>query len=598
VAALLALAAGSACHGAAFDGPQPVSFNLDIAPILWSRCASCHHPGGSAPFSVLDYRSVRSHSRQILTVTRSGVMPPWPPAAGYGSFADERRLTPDELDRIAQWVAGGSVEGRPSDLPSPPQFTDSWQLGWPDLVISLDRPYTLRADGPDVFRNFVIHVPVDRTRYVRGFEFRSTAQNVIHHATILLDRSGASRELDEQDDEPGFDGDVFSESTQNPSLHAIGWTPGKTPRLEPPDMGWELPQGSDMIVQLHMIPSGKPEAVQPSIALVFASAPPSRLSIDFKLGTKSIDIPAGDPAYVVTDEYTTPVDLDVLSVYPHAHYLAHDMQAFATLPDGSRKWLVWIKNWNFRWQDEYRYTTPLFLPRGSRIVMRYTYDNSDANVQNPAHPPKRVRFGPASTNEMGDLWLRLLPRSAADARVIAADYQRRELAKNIAFAEGEVREHPRDANWHSLLGTRYLQADRVDEGLRELKAAVRLDPSHPQANNNLGAGLLRHGEPRAAVPYLRTAVRLMANDASAQLNLANALQDTGDLDGAIEHFRRSLSLKPDVAEAHNNFGAALAAHGRLDEAIEEFETALRIAPQYADAERNLAQATRLRASRP
>lgn len=522
-------------------------------------------------------------------------MPPWPPARGFGSFLDERRLTPDEINRIAQWVADGSVEGAASDLAAPPRWNDSWQLGTPDLVVALDRPYTLQAEGSDVFRNFVIPIPLDRARYVRGLEFRSSAENVIHHATILLDRSGASRTLDEEDDEPGFQGDVFSESTHNPSAHAVGWTPGKSPRLEPPDMAWELPGGSDLIVQLHMIPSGKPETIQPRIGLVFATVPPKRVSIDFKLGTKSIDIPAGDRAYVVTDQYTTPVDLDVLSVYPHAHYLAHDIQAFATLPDGSVRWLVWIKDWNFRWQDEYRFTAPVFLPRGSRIVMRYTYDNSDANIHNPAHPPKRVRFGPASTDEMGDLWLRLLPRSPADATALARDYIRRELLKHVAFAERMVGEHPREAKWRGLLGARYVQADRVDEGIRELEAAVRFEPSHPEANNNLGAALLRRGRPAAAVPFLRTAVRLMPDNAEAHLNLANALQGSGDLDGAIDQFRRSVALNPNVAEAFNNLGAALAARGRIADAIAEFERALQIQPQYPDAKRNLALAKQLTA---
>jgi tetratricopeptide (TPR) repeat protein len=546
-----------------------------------------------APFSLLDYAGVRSHARQIVTVIRDRVMPPWLPEHGYGEFADERRLEPADIDRLARWVDQGAPEGDPSDRRSPPRWTEGWQIGTPNLVVRLEEPYELRAGGGDVFRNFVIPLPLDGPRYVRGLEFRPGSRGVIHHATFLLDRTRGSRRLDEMDPEPGFDGDTFSEGTQNPEAHALGWTPGKLTFLEPPDMGWRLEKGTDLIVQLHMIPSGKSEVIQPSIGFVFADSPPSRISMDFKLGSKLIDIPAGKADFTIEDDYTLPVDVEVLMVYPHAHYLARDVKAFATLPDDSVKWLIWIKRWDFKWQDEYHYATPVPLPKGARITMRYTYDNSDTNDRNPSHPPRRVTFGPGSKDEMGDLWLRLLPRTTSDAAILAKSYEDRERVMNIRFAEKMVAENGREAKWRNLLGTRYLQAGRVQEGITQLAEALRLAPDHPEAHNNLGQALLWQGLVPDAIRHLRAAVRLAPDNDQAHLNLAEALQDNGNLDEAIAHFRRSIALNPDVAAAYNNLGTALASLGHVDEAAIRFRRALELQPDYADAQRNLALAQQL-----
>jgi hypothetical protein len=141
----------------------------------------------------------------------------------------------------------------------------------------------------------------------------------------------------------------------------------------------------------------------------------------FRLGSRTIDIPAGRTDYTITDSYVLPVDVDVLSVNPHAHYLATDMKAFATLPDGTRQWLLWIKSWDFNWQDVYQYKKPIALPRGTRITMEYTYDNSAANRRNPNRPPRRVAYGPRSSDEMGDLWLQILPRLNADRAILVRD---------------------------------------------------------------------------------------------------------------------------------------------------------------------------------
>jgi Flp pilus assembly protein TadD len=520
-------------------------------------------------------------------------MPPWLPEPGYGDFLGQRRLEQDDIDLLNRWVQGGALEGEATDLPPAPHWPDGWQIGRPDLIAEAPEAFEVPADGPDIFRNFVMPLPIAATRFVRGVEVRPGARGAVHHATLLFDRTRASRRLDESDPAPGFTGAMFSDSTQNPDSHAIGWTPGTTPVLDSPEVSWRLLKGSDLVLQLHMIPSGKPERVRPSVGFVFSDTPATRISVDFKLGTKNIDIPAGEARYAVEDRFELPVQVSAFSIYPHAHYLGDEMKAFATLPDGTVRWLLWIKRWDFKWQDEYRYATPVELPKGAVLTMQYSYNNSEANPRNPTRPPRRVTFGPQSTDEMGDLWLRLFLRNADEAVTLANAYDQRELRKNVDYATMKVRRNPTDPASHNLLGGRYLQSGRVDEALKEFHETLRLDPNHPEAHYNLGQALRTLGRSSEALAEFRTAARLAPRNDQVLVNLGNALQDGGDVEEAIGYYRRALTLNPDFAGAHNNLGTALASQGRLEEAIAEFRRALEDDPENRDARQNLTLAESL-----
>jgi tetratricopeptide (TPR) repeat protein len=571
------------------------TFTRDIAPLLWSRCGGCHHPDGSAPFSLIEYADVVPRARQIVSAVKSRLMPPWLPEPGYGEFSNERRLRPGEIDALERWVAGGTPRGPAEDLPVPPVWTDRWQLGTPDLVVSLSEPYRLPPGDADAFRVFVIPIPLKAPRHVRGVEIRPGNARVVHHASMSIDRTRGSRRLDEADAGPGFSGAMMSQGARNPEGRAIGWTPGISPSMEPDGMAWRLEAGADLVVELHMLPSrtGVTEIVQPSVGFYFTDAPPTRTPVDFKIGSKSIDIPAGRADYAIEDTYELPVDVDLLSIYPHAHYLARDMKASATRPDGTVVPLLWIRNWDFHWQDDYHYARPVFLPRGTRVTMRYTYDNSAANRRNAVRPPARVMFGPESTDEMGDLWLRFLPRTTADAVTLARSYQEHELAKDIALGEARVAANPREARWQNALALAYMQAGRIDAAAARLSEALRLQPENAEAHNNLGHVLQLQGRAQDAMPHFREAVRLVPDNDLVHINLANALQDVGEVKEAIPHYEEAIRLNPASADAHNNLGVALGSLGRLDEAASHFRQALEIQPDYGDARENLDQVLEL-----
>jgi len=598
---------------AATSSPQsarPVTFNTDVAPIFFEHCATCHRPieantrlappkppgeGGpasekdplcvaGAPFSLLDYSSARRHAREIAEATATRAMPPWLPEPGHGEFLNPRRLRDDQIALIQQWVEQGAAEGDPAKTPKAPAFPDGWQLGHPDLVLKSADTYTLQPGKSEVFRNFVIPVPRSSTRYVRAIEFRADNPRVLHHANVAVDPGRVSRRLDRAEAGPGF-ATMPEDEVQN----VFGWSPGKVPILEPADTAWALEEGSDLVVQLHMVPGTTVETVQPSIGLFFASTPPTRVPIVVKLESKSIDIPAGESNYVIEDSYVLPVDVSVVSVYPHAHYLAREMRGTATLPDGTVKPLIWIKQWDMRWQDQYRYNEPLSLPRGTTLRMRFTYDNSDANARSP-RPARRVKWGQHSTDEMGALWVEVIPRGPDAAAVLTRDYFRRALETDIASAELQVRSNPQDATAHNALAMKYVQAGRVQDAQSHLNEALRLAPDDAEAHSNLGTVMQMQGRLTDAALHLSAAVRLKPNDDRVRFNLANGLTAAGKSDEAIREFQRTIAINPENADAHFNLAMLLGPQNRLEEAIAHLRRVIDINPRNSEAHRNLAVA--------
>jgi tetratricopeptide (TPR) repeat protein/mono/diheme cytochrome c family protein len=615
---LTAAALSAAGCGRASSAPA-VTFNRDVAPIVFANCVTCHRPGEVAPFSLLTYADAVKHSGKIADETRERRMPPWLPERGEFPIFGDRRLRDDQVDIIQRWVASGKVEGNAADLPKPPASAGGWQLGQPDEVLTAPRPYTLSPSTEDVYRNLVIRTSLKSAVFVRAVEFK-TGGAPIHHAVIRVDTTGASRRRDGADGQPGFDG-MAQDNVQDPDGHFIGWAPGRGPIVAPEGMPWRLDRGADLIVELHMVPSKKQFVIHPTVALFLTDTPPVQTPLTVKMGSKLIDIPAGQPDYVITDTYELPVPVDLMSVYPHAHYLGKEMRVTATLPDGAVKTLLYIKQWSFHWQQDYRYATPIPLPRGTKLTMRYTYDNSEANEENPRHPPVRVRLGPKSTDEMAELGLQVMPKSTADAALLVQGFNDRDSFANVALGEMRVREAPNDAGNQMFLGGAYVEVGRFTDAIPHLEEAIRLDGRSANAHSDLGTALMAVGRLPDALTHLRRAVALAPRDEVMQFNLGNALNRMSRFDeaaaayeqalainpefpdahvnlgtllfshrrvkDALPHFERAAALKPNSAVIHSNFGSALAASGRYAEALREFRRALSLNPEYAPAVENV-----------
>jgi tetratricopeptide (TPR) repeat protein len=564
-------------------------FTKDIAAIVFNKCSVCHHPGGSAPFSLLTYEDVKRHAAQIGLATKTRFMPPWR-AESTGQFLGQRSLTDQEIDVIQNWVGEGAPEGDRADLPNVPQWPDGWQLGRPDLILPFPAGYTLPAEGPDVFRVFVVHVPTDSIRYVRALEFRPGNPTVVHHADIRLDPTTTSRRFDEQDPEPGYAG-LLALTAAYPDGHLLGWSPGELALPVPKGLEWRLEPGTDFVIQLHMKPSGRPEVVQPSIGLFFSADPPQRTPAMLRLGRQAIDIPPGDSAYIVTDTFVLPVDVQVQAIQPHAHYRGRQMHAVAKLPDGTSRSLISIKEWDFNWQQLYQFATPITLPKGTVVEMRYTYDNSADNPRNPQLPPRRVYWGQESTDEMGDLWLQVLTRDDRDLAVLNTQVRAKMAAEDIVGYETAIRSDPTNVALHDDAAQMYLELGSPDGAVTHFRASASLQPDSPAAQFNLGIALVAAGRLDDAISADRLALQLKPDYALARMNLAYALMMRGNLDDAIEQYRAAARGEPASAPAHNNLGSALLQRDEIDEALSEFREALRIDPASAEAHYNIARAS-------
>lgn len=609
-------ASSASVRPGAVQSPPAITFNKHVAPILFRSCAGCHRPNQTAPFSLLTYEDALQRATQIADVTARRYMPPWKPEMGHGDFEGVRRLSDDDITLIRRWVSEGRAQGDAADLPPAPRWAAGWRLGTPDVVVTMPDRYELGSDGPDIFRTFVIPIPVKEGRYVRAIEFDPGNARAVHHANLKIDATRSSRWFDEQEPGPGYEG-AGARGAKFPDGYFLGWTPGQSPRLSTEGSAWRLEPNSDMVVELHLLPTGKPEHIQPSVALYFTDERPSKLPYMIRLGRQDLDIRAGEREYTSTDSYVLPVDVDAVAVQPHAHRLAKDVRGIATLPNGTTQWLIEITDWDMRWQDVYRYRRPIPLPKGTTLTMRYTYDNSSGNIRNFNNPPRRVTFGQTSSSEMGDLWIQVMPRNDADRRVLDADYAPKMLREDIAGIEKMLEFDSSDPRLHADLGFCYLeagkpaaalaeleeaarlepasagaqydagmvllQARRFPEARRYFSEAVRLKPEFAEAYNNLGVVSHAEGKVTEAIGWYSRALRITAENAEAEYNLGRALASLGDAGAALDHYRKSLGLKPDDAATHTSLASLLSSQQELDSAVAHYRRALELDPDLPAA---------------
>ncbi len=551
-----------------------VTFSRDVAPVLFDKCSQCHRPGGSAPFSLVEYREARQHATQMALLTKTRAMPPWKARPSYDKFIGMHPLTDDEIEIFQRWVADGALEGRRADLPAMPKRTGGWQLGTPDLVVTLPSPYVLAAEGADTSRVFVLPLPVDRLRHVRGVEFRA-GNSRIHHANIRVDSTSASRLLDEQETGPGYDG-IIVRSAVYPDGHFLGWTPGQVAPLLPKGLAWNLAPNSDLVVQLHMVPSGKPEVIQPSIGLYFTDDPPERTPVMMRLSNQDIDIPAGEPNYVVTDSFVLPTGVDVLAVQPHAHYLAREISGVAILPNGTTRPLITIPDWDLRWQHVYRYETPVSLPKGTTITMKYRYDNSPENPRNPGVPPVRVPWGQQSREEMGDFWLQVIASDPRDRDMLEQTFRAKWMATDVIGLEALLRREPTRAQLREDAAVLYMELNRPAQAAAHFEAALKQRPDSPAAHFNYGTALAASGRLDDAVAEYQRALQLRPEYAVAHNNLGTALLHLGRPQQALSSFREAARIDPGLDEAHLNAGLISRAMGDFPEALARLRRAVEL----------------------
>jgi hypothetical protein len=396
------------------DAQEPeVTFSTHVAPILWKNCVRCHRPGEVGPFSLLTYNDAAKRATFIYEVAASGRMPPWKPRPGAGIFVDAQRVSAADIETLGLWVEGGCKPGNPAGLPAPPRFSTGWQLGQPDIILTMQEPYVVPAGGPDIYRSFCLRVPLDHDVTIRGVEFRPGNRRVTHHSRIYLDETGDARWRDQRDSKLGFGGRFTGSGFELPYAGLGAWTPGMTARFAPDGSGRTVRRGSDVVLQIHYHPSGKLETDRSSIGLYIAKKPVTKTMAGYTLCTDRIDIPAGENRHKIILSTRIKADIHLYTVVPHAHYLCREFRLAATLPDGTVQPLLWITDWDMDWQDQYRYAKPVRLPRGTILTLAAYFDNSAGNPRNPNKPPRRVRYGVETKDEMCACHLEFLCDDAA-----------------------------------------------------------------------------------------------------------------------------------------------------------------------------------------
>jgi mono/diheme cytochrome c family protein len=388
---------------AAAPGAAKVTFARDIAPILNKNCVVCHRAGESAPFALQTYRQARTWSLALRDYTARRIMPPWKAVPGIGDFHDARTLTDAEIARIGRWADSGAPEGNPKELPAPPRFPDaaSWSLGKPDLVVEPPRAYHLAAEGPDVYRNFVLPVDFDRDRYVSAMEFKPGNRAVVHHIVLYIDPTATSVKLDGKDSEPGYTVPGTGPGVLGAEWGEV-WVPGRTPRLLPAGVAVKIPKGAKLLMQVHYHKNGVVQADTSQVALYYAKGRIDKIMRTLPLVNPVIALQPGNSAQHLKMSFTLPVSAHLHTIFPHMHLLGREMRITATLPGGAKRQLplICVNDWDFNWQETYAYREPVELPAGTRIEMEAVYDNSDANPRQTNHPARVVRWGEQTTDEM------------------------------------------------------------------------------------------------------------------------------------------------------------------------------------------------------
>jgi hypothetical protein len=426
------------------DGP---TWSHDIAPLLFQHCLQCHRPGGAAPFSLDTYTAAAKRASFLNRAVESGYMPPWPADSPTGAFSRERRLSEHEKSVLRKWARSGAPAGDLATAPEPPEPpSGDWPRRRPDLILSFPDPYRLEPAESDTYRAFVLpfsfdvlsseileaaRIPGSDILGLKGFALRTSHPRILHHALAYVDTGGQARKLDAGDPGPGYA--TFGDPGFPPDTFLGTYAPGQTAQFHPPAVAEPVPSKGDLVLLTHLTNFGKTEDIHIEIGLYLTREPVMRVNEWVQLGSYAIDIPPGVADYTIQDQWKLPVDAFLLAVFPHMHFLGRSVRSWAILPDGSRYNLLQVNRWDFNWQLRYAYRQPVSLPAGSILHAEWVYDNSGQNPRNPHTPPRRVSFGPNSSDEMCEFHFDLVPAQLDDYPRLrqARDSKMRQLLSDL-----------------------------------------------------------------------------------------------------------------------------------------------------------------------
>jgi len=425
--ALVAIGHAQAPNRAATDPGAP-TFTRDVAPIMFTKCASCHRPGEVAPMALLSYADARPWASAIKQKVSTRAMPPWHADPAHGSFRNDLRLSDREIDTIVKWVDGGAREGDPSALPALPKFPEGWQIGKPDAVFEMTQDFEIPASGEIAYQYFEVPTNFTEDKWMQAGEVRAGDRSHVHHIIVYVREPGRTvrpnvvtvrpiiNAAATQPAAPAQERVAAAAVTaaQRPVVPAaqgagrppgggdamlVNWAVGEDAPVHLPGTAKRIPAGSTLIFQVHYTTNGKAGRDRSRIGLVFAKEPPQREIRTGLISNPVFAIPPGAGDHQVEAEATFSDDVKIWSMHPHMHLRGKDMTYTATYPDGRSEILLRVPKYDFGWQTDYWLAQPLSVPKGTKIRVTAHFDNSPANRANP-DPKATVRWGDQTWEEM------------------------------------------------------------------------------------------------------------------------------------------------------------------------------------------------------
>jgi hypothetical protein len=373
------------------------TFSKDVAPILYKNCATCHRPGDIAPMSLLTYQEVRPWAKAIREQVATGQMPPWHATQSHGTFQNDRRLSDQEKASIIQWVDGSAPQGNPQDLPPQPKFSDGWEIGKPDAIISMPKEFVIPESGEVAYQYFQVPTNFTEDKWVQAIEVRPGTRSVVHHVLVFSRESGAKASPM-----------PFSQVVPNIGSHrgeagpgslVATTAPGTNAMILPPGKALLIRAGAVLLFQVHYTTNGTAAKDKSSVGIIFAKQPPQQEIHSSAFINPLFVIPPGANNLQVDSAIQFNEDSHIFGLLPHTHLRGKSWEYRMVYPDGRTEVVLSVPKYDFNWQTFYVFAKPLAAPKGARLEATAHYDNSTANRFNP-DPKATVRWGDQTWEEM------------------------------------------------------------------------------------------------------------------------------------------------------------------------------------------------------
>jgi hypothetical protein len=397
----LAVMFGCLRLGVAQQANNSTNYYEHIQPIIYKHCAPCHQPNGAGPFNLLTYEDVAKRANFINQVVQSRYMPPWQADPSYRSFANERWLDDDDINKIEDWIKKGMPKGKKNINPKTISVHVAKEKA--DLNLKMNSDFLIPNNNTDDFRFFSLPTNLPENGYIQSIEFIPGNKKLVHHSRIMADTTNKIRQIDglSETDPKVLEFQKFPLYDE----FAYGWVPGNYPIKFPKGMGKKIYKNTDLILNIHYAPTPIVEKDKSEVKIYLAKEPVDREVYTYTMNEKYLVNP---PFIIPANQYKTfhmssgPLEREIslLAILPHMHQLGKSFKAYAITPEDKIINLIKINEWDFNWQTTYQFQSLIHLPKYSIIYVEGVFDNTAQNPANPHTPPQQVGYGWRTIDEM------------------------------------------------------------------------------------------------------------------------------------------------------------------------------------------------------